>query len=422
MKVIVTTSTFPLDEHDVVPTFVRDQMRTLSALDNTLEIYILIPHHAYSDPIPDRRRFPTHEEIRFHYCYPHRLEKLSGRGILPALKNNPLLFAMIPFFLWGQRRALKRLCREVQPDLIYAHWFVPQAVVAAGVARHFQVPLMFTSHASDVSILKNIPFSRILIRRCLLAASRFSAVSQRTANKMISLFSDAEWEEKFAEKFAIIPMGTDYADSSRSDVTSVPEGNDLNSDVQTSPYILFLGRLTEKKGIRFLIDAYSKIVSLSNQETTRLVIAGDGELMEQLKNSVIKADLVSQIEFVGYVSGKRKSALVAGAEIVIIPSIVDSQGDSEGMPVVLMEALSFGRRVIATTESGAEEILDSGSGLLVEPNSVDALVSAICVMQQQSQLERKRMEVRALACSQQFSWNSVGQRYHALMQEAVGYQ
>lgn len=422
MKIVVTTSTFPLDEHDVVPTFVRDQLRALSALDNALEIYVLIPHHSYSAPMPDRRKLATHEEIRFHYFFPHRMEKLSGRGILPALKANPLLYGMIPFFLLGQRRALKRLCRQIKPDLIYAHWFMPQAVVAVGVARQFQIPLMFTSHASDVSILKKIPFAKSVIRRCLMTASRFSAVSQRTANKMISFFPTTEWEENFACKFSIIPMGTDYAISDGSDLTLMQDRDEINLDDQDQPYILFLGRLTEKKGISLLIEAFAQITTDSKERSERLVIAGDGELMQQLKRSVLKAGLISQVEFVGYVSGERKSDLVSGADMVIIPSIIDGQGDSEGMPVVLMEALSFGRRVIATTVSGAEEIIDSTSGMLVAPNSVDALVSAINLMQQQSQIERSQMEAKALECSQQFSWDTVGRRYRALMQEAVGCQ
>ncbi|MBX2886221.1 MAG: glycosyltransferase [Granulosicoccus sp.] len=420
MKLVVTTSTLPVDEQDVVPGFVLDQVQVLSQLDVDLEIYVLVPHHAYGEPVPDRRDFPTHHEVRFHYFFPHSMEKLSGRGILPALKSNPLRYALIPFFLWGQRRALKKLCREIQPDLIYAHWFMPQAVVAAGIARRLNIPLMFTSHASDVSVLKKLPFSRWLVRRCLNVACRFSAVSQRTADKMIEFFPPDEWDRNFAGKLSIIPMGTSIAA-----VSSQGERLQTNEPLENvapigQPYLLFLGRLSEKKGIDYLLDAYAELVQQQRVSHQRLVIAGEGELESRLKEKVIRLGLGASVDFAGFVNGASKSELLAAADMVILPSIIDEQGDSEGMPVVLMEALSMSRRVIATTVSGAEEVLTRNSGVLVEPENASALTSAIASLNEQSAEERHAMETSAFDLSKQFEWVTVGQRYHAMLHEAVG--
>ena len=87
MKIIVTTSTFPAHENDVVPRFVYDQLLSLKSLDKNLEIYVLIPHHSYADPELDIVQKNTHTEVRYHYFVPHSFESLTGRGRLPALKR-----------------------------------------------------------------------------------------------------------------------------------------------------------------------------------------------------------------------------------------------------------------------------------------------------------------------------------------------
>lgn len=417
MKIIISTSTFPAAPDDHSPSFVLDQVIELSSADETLEIHVLIPHNSYVPELPDQIQHPSHVEVRYHYMRPHRLEKLTGRGILPALRENPARYLMIPLFLFAQRRALTRLCRVVQPDLIYAHWYMPQGVIAQGVSRHLNIPFMFTTHASDVSILGRLPFSKRIITAGLRQANLFTAVSRRTAKKLTNFFSEEEWQLEFANKLTIVPMGTQSIQS-KLDSEEAQRHLIAAGVVDTRKSILALGRLSEKKGFEFLIDAYSKLDPQVRSEY-QLVIAGDGQLMTQLRDQVIASGQEEDITFTGYVSGTLKASLFQLADIFVLPSIVDSDGDSEGLPVTLMEALSYGKLIVATDVSGAEEVLHRNCGILVNQKSAAELAAAIETLTKFSEEDRNAQVSEARLLAVRFDWKQIALEYLALIKIAM---
>src|SRR4051812_3605982 len=95
-----------------------------------LDITVLAPHNAHSKT----KRYTKQEcydEYRFHYFWPFRWEKLTGRGIQPALRKNKLLYFELPFLFIAEFFATWRVIRRTKPDLLYAHWFTPQAITGA---------------------------------------------------------------------------------------------------------------------------------------------------------------------------------------------------------------------------------------------------------------------------------------------------
>ena len=409
MKIVVSTSSFPAHPEDHVPTFVLDQVKALSKISASIEIHVLIPHNSYNPPMPELVEFDTHTEVRYHYFFPHSVERLSGRGILPALRENPLRYLLIPFFLLAQRRALRRLCRRISPDVVYTHWFMPQALVASGVCRQLGIPLLFTTHASDVSVLKKIPFAKAAITRVLRLSHGYTAVSHRTAEKLIGFFGSAQWDAEFAAKLSIIPMGIDLSHATTGNNESAKGG---------TRKILTLGRLSEKKGIKYLIDAYS-LLSAETRRHYELIVAGDGQLMDELQMQASNSPARESITFAGYVSGEAKNTLLSDADIFVLPSIIDDIGDSEGLPVALMEALSFGKLVIATDVSGAEEVLTDSCGRLVAQKSTDELLSALKDMIGMTPEERDREEQESRRLAMQFDWPEIAKRHFDLIVAAA---
>ena len=417
LKILVITSTFPVNEDDKVPTFVRDQIRALKARDNSLEISVLIPHNSYSTNPASLIEESTHDEIRYHYFWPTRFEKLTGRGILPALKENPLRYLLIPFFLFGQGRALEKQIRKNKPDVLYAHWFVPQALVAVRLSRKYKIPLLFTTHASDVSILSKIPFGKHLVSWGCDHSVGFTAVSERTSLKLTSFFDKETWENKYRHKLEVIPMGVS-TEISRIDVSAVREiliKLGINTEKKM---VLCLGRLVEKKGFKYAIAGFEKL-PIETRANLQLIIAGDGYLLEDLRGQVAKANLVSDVIFTGYVNGRNKNALIESAHTVLIPSIIDSSGDSEGLPVVLMEALAFGKPIIATNVSGAEEILDPVECALIEQKSASAISEALIRYAQLGLREYEECSSSARGLAQQFEWAVIGAKHCQWIREAV---
>jgi len=417
MRILINTTTFPTSETDPVPAFVLDQVREFYVVDSSLEIDVLTPHNAYSEPVANIRQSESHQEIRYHYFWPTQFEKLAGRGILPALKENLLRLALIPFFVYFQFRALRHLCKVNKPDLIYAHWFMTPAIISYFVCRRLNIPLVFTTHASDMSVLRKVPFAKKLVARVLDYASHYTAVSNRTANKMKAYFSEQEWQRHYEKKLSIIPMGTHLSTEKLNKTQQTQLLREAGLDASKN-YILCMGRLSEKKGFNYLIAAYA-LLSESLRQEYQLVIAGDGQLMQSLKSQVSNTVKDGEVIFTGYVSGNIKNTLLTNASLFVLPSIIDNSGDSEGLPVAMMEALASSKTVVATNVSGAEEVLTADTGILVEQKSPKELAEALSTMLSLPAKRKTQMEKQARTLAENFEWRGIAAQHLEILKGAV---
>ena len=189
MKLLTVTSTFPADDADPVPAFVKDQMIAFKKAQPGLHISVLAPHDIRSRT-KSFKRWPEYDEYRFHYFWPFAAEKLAGRGILPAIKSNPLNFLFIQFLFLGEFLDLLALTNKLKPDVIYAHWFTPQGVVSSWVGRITSTPYVLTTHASDVDVWRRIPLiGRHVVRSNARRARAITADSRRAMEKLQRFFS-----------------------------------------------------------------------------------------------------------------------------------------------------------------------------------------------------------------------------------------
>jgi glycosyltransferase involved in cell wall biosynthesis len=417
MKILVTTSTLPAHDTDTVPAFVKDQVIAIKQANPAIECIIHAPHNFYSRTTKSSRPNQYFREIRYHYFWPFRFELLSGRGIMPALRQNKLLYMQIPFFVLFQFVALLTVAKKEKPDLIYAHWFTPQAITSALVSKITGIPFIFTTHASDVSILHKFPFTKQLVHHVCQRASAFTAVSRRTADKLISFFNHDDWTQNFALKLEIIPMGTEtkVPTVGRKTLVRVQKKYNLPTDKRI---LLFIGRLAEKKGVTYLLEAFSNLPeNIANG--LHLVIAGDGQLLHGLQKQA-KQLRIKNSTFTGYLHGEEKRTLFALAGFICLPSIVDSQGDSEGFPVVLMEGLAAGKIVLASNASGGETILTNGeTGFVFPEKSSGELSKAILLAASLSREQRIAIQTKAKSLAQQFSWDTIADRQYQIFEKAL---
>lgn len=390
-KILVVTSTFPASDSDPVPAFVREQIIAMQKAAPYLEFFVLAPH----DKRSNTRSYSEHAyytEHRFHYAFPYSIEKLAGRGIMPALQANPLNYLLIlPLFI-GELLATWRLTKKIRPDVLYAHWFTPQAIICMIVARYTGIPFVFTTHASDVAVWRKIPIiGSFIVKKVACRASKVTAVSERSMYKLESFFTKKEWSD-LQKKTRIIPMGMSAAPN--------------NPRIHQNNTILFIGRLVEKKGLQYLLPAFKK--ALQDNPDTRLIIAGDGPWRQKLEAFARELHIQKNVEFVGYVHGDEKAKLLADASYYVVPSIITDSGDAEGLPVSLMEGLANGLVCIATEESGADNILDDGNdGYLIPQKDTDALADALRLALSLNKTAYQAVSKHALQTSRQFEWPTV---------------
>jgi len=134
--------------------------------------------------------------------------------------------------------------------------------------------------------------------------------------------------------------------------------------------LLFLGRIGENKGV---FDLLKVIVKNKDQWDGRikLRIGGDGEV-ECLVEYIKKHTLSNIIEYVGWVGGEKKDELLYQCDMLILPSY------NEGLPISILEAMSYGKAIISTTVGGIPEVVRHGeNGVLIEPGDQKSLADAV---------------------------------------------
>jgi glycosyltransferase involved in cell wall biosynthesis len=264
---------------------------------------------------------------------------------------------------------LTRITRRVRPALIHAH-FGFDGVEAWHLARHLSVPLLVTLHGSDITTHMAWFASGRSGRRWKNYPRRLRALAQRPEVSFVAVSGHI----RDAAIAAGLPAGRIHVrhigiDPDRFVPRDPPPG-------ARAPTILFLGRLVEKKGCRFLIDAFRAIHARMPQ--ARLVIAGDGPERAALQAMAASLDAIT---FTGAVSRDRVQELMGQARIFCLPSITAVSGDAEGLPLVLLEAQASGVPVVTSARGGVTEgIVDGETGFAFAERDVGALTDRLLTL------------------------------------------
>jgi glycosyltransferase involved in cell wall biosynthesis len=250
--------------------------------------------------------------------------------------------------------ASRRLARA-NPDLIHAHFGI-DGMTAVGASDALRLPLAVTFHGFDASASGRPGLGRYfaalpsLFRR----SAALIAVSTFVADRLRAMGAPAE-------RIHIHHIGV-----------HVPARADLPSG--EGMHVLFVGRLVPKKGADVLLRAFARLPQ--PLRSTPLVIVGEGHLRPGLE--ALAAELRLTVTFTGEISSAEVEARMRSALVLCVPSRTAPDGDSEGLPMVALEAASWGVPVIAANHAGiGDAVVDGESGLLFPEGDARALADAL---------------------------------------------
>jgi len=164
------------------------------------------------------------------------------------------------------------------------------------------------------------------------------------------------------------------------------------------PMVLFVGRMVEKKGVSYLLQAMKEVTKV--RKDARLVLIGDGPLLNSLIDQAIALDL-PRVIFFGSRDAEGVRYQMGMASLLVAPSVMDDSGDSESIPRVIAEAQAMGLPVVSTYHGGIPEIVQNGqNGLLVPERSIHQLAQNILSILAQPSLQREMgLAARQNVCS-----------------------
>lgn len=389
------TSSYPRKDSDNSSVFLRYLATNLAK--QGVNIHVLAPDHPL---IKNTDLDPGVKNHWFQYL-PKKWQRLAyGSGILPNLKRNKLLYLQVPFFLFSMFFYLFFMCKKIKPDVIHAHWIIPQGFIAVIVGRLLNIPVIATAHGGDAFSLNTGLLNRLktfTLRHCQCWTSNTRATAE-TFDITHGI-----------PRPIIIPMGVGIEHFQSGNAEKV-----LGSE--TRRIILFVGRLVEKKGVKYLIEAFSMLPKKIQDESV-LWIIGDGDERKNLEQQALKSSL-ENIKFWGQVPNKQLPDFYAAASLFVAPSVIDSKGDTEGQGVILLEAMASKTPIIATAVGGIPEVITGDkTGLLVQQKNANALSTAIQFLFNNSKTAEAYGSRALQFLDKTYSWDSIAQQFISIFND-----
>ncbi|HZR95058.1 MAG TPA: glycosyltransferase family 4 protein [Gaiellaceae bacterium] len=230
---------------------------------------------------------------------------------------------------------------------VHAYFAHEPAEVAAAAAALLRVPYSFSAHALDVRKVATASLhARAAAARCVIACNADVAGELDAAGAAPQL----------------LPHGVDLAR-----FRPQPE------PVDDMPTLLAVGRLVPKKGFDVLIDAAARL-----RRPFRLRIVGDGPERDALAARIGSIGLASRVSLESPLTHAELPAAYAAANVVVVPSVLDSAGDRDGLPNVVLEALAVKRAVVASDIAAIGTAIQHGrTGVLATPGDAEGLATAL---------------------------------------------
>jgi glycosyltransferase involved in cell wall biosynthesis len=403
------TTSYPLYPGDTTAPFIEELAAHIAAEGH--EVEVALPEH------PKLRRRPRERGVGLHpFRYAPGLRRLQVWGYAGSMTGDVGLkrevFAAAPLALAASTAAATRLVRRFRPDLLVAHWVIPNGPPALIAARLGGVPLAVGLHGSDVFLAERKKPIGDRAREVFRAAAAITACSPDLAERAMRLGA-------LPAEVATIPYGVDHERFRPADEAVRAA---TRRDLGLRPgerLVLAGGRLVHKKGLDVAIDAFAT-QAVREAGPARLVLFGYGDLLEALKAQAARLGLAEQVLFTGRVERDQVPALYAAADMFLLPSVHDHAGNVDGLPNTLLEAMATGLPIVASDVVGVPTVIDRGvEGLLVPEGDAAALGAAVGGLLGDPQRAVALGRAARARVVRELTWPQIARRYLAVYREAI---
>jgi teichuronic acid biosynthesis glycosyltransferase TuaC len=353
VRVLVVTREFPSASD---PTFAPFNRQQFAALGKLCDVDVLAPVPWF----PAARLFARWSAAGRLVCAPRR-ERIAGLDVAhPRYAHLPRIGRGAAGALYAASLAPEALRRRGRYDVLLGSWAFPDGVGAVALARLVGVPAVVKVHGSDMNVLARRPSVARNLRWALPRARRVVAVSRPLADAVASFGVPRD-------RIDVVPNGVDAQLFRPRDRAAARAELGLPPDAR--PWLLYVGRLEEAKGVLDLLEAFALVAR--RLPDIQLAIVGDGSARAACARAAA-GGLAGRVILAGPVSLEDVPRWMAASDVLVLPSW------AEGSPNVVREALACGRRVVATAVGGTPELVTGPElGELVPPRAPALLADAL---------------------------------------------
>ncbi len=392
VKLLVLTHNYPRHEGDFAGVFIALLLKHLTS--HGIQPVVLAPHD------PGAAEHETVDGIkiyRFRYADSDSEETIAYRGSMHKL----VLGSVSGIFKFKQfldrfRQAAFDIIKNEHIDVVAGHWLVPSGIVMKTLAKKTGLPMVLSSHGTDIRLMRKYAHAiyRYLKGFCR-SLHRWTVVSGFLRNEILSV--DPELESILE----VLPLPHDETTFYRDE--HIPREEHL---------VVSVTRFTAQKRVEVLIKAFARVIE--KQPDTHLLIIGTGPLESEITQQVQTSGLNEHVTIGPPVPQTELRAVYNRATVVVLNSI------DEGFGLALSEAMMCGAAVLGTASGGIVDIIShEKTGLLVEPDSTEALAHGILRLLEDSSFRQQLAEQGYQYAHHTYTSAPLAKKYAEIIHNAV---
>lgn len=293
-----------------------------------------------------------------------------------------------------------KVIEKFKPNVIHCFHTAFLPPIARQLANLYRIPYLITTHGSDLYYFKEDGRWKSLVRDASLRAKFITANSNFTREWYLQMFG-----RDLSKKTKTIPAGIGYKTDFNKNVSWIDKKYHFKHDKM----VLFTGRLTEHKGVEFLIKA-------ARQIQAEVVIAGDGPEKKYLESLILKYKLLN-VHMVGYFSSRLETIndFYLRADVYVAPSVWN-----EPLGLVILEAMSHKTPVVVSRKGGVSTIVKDGvNGFLIRPRSPALIIEKVNLLLNNDKLRWKMGEKAYRTVMEKFNWERIAAKFYRLYEKSL---
>ncbi|NLD91617.1 MAG: glycosyltransferase family 4 protein [Fibrobacter sp.] len=378
MKICIIGSVYPRFQDDTEVPWLRRTVNELVACGHDVTVFV-----------PSFRGLKSHtidgvRVKRFRYFF-SKWEDLTGEegGVNKIHKFHYKLLTIL--YIVAGSTGLALLNRKEKYDILHVNWPFPHGIFSTFALLFRKTKVILNFHGAELLLAKRFGFVKLFLKYFIVHADAIIVNSSFTGKNVRSIYN---------KPVTIIPYGTTIEPSSQQEKK------------KSGRHVFSLGRMIERKGFKYLVEAMSIVVR--EFPDAKLTIAGGGPQRDQLIEQVKTLGLENSVFLPGKVPSATLNELFTNADMFVLPAIVDKNGDTEGLGVVLVEAMTYKLPVIASNVGGIPDvIIPKVSGVLVEEKNAQSLADAIVDFMRNPDSMKQVGDMGFSFISKEFTWNKV---------------